>query len=388
LKARVLILEGDTRQVLPVAKALRQAGHYVAVLCEDRISYGAWSRYPHKRVFGPSCVREPEQYLKFLLKLLKKDSYDVVIPLFDFSAGIISKFKPKLSRYAHLPIVDYDVFILARDKKKTMEMCSKVGLPHPSTYDPESEPLDTIARKLGFPCLIKPNVGHGAIGIKIVDSVFELDKKYRETRQQFGPCTIQEFIPQNGMQYKAQIFMGKNAKTHAAVVFNKIRYFPVSGGTSSLNVTVHKPEIIKTCCRLLKAMGWEGHADVDLIEDLRDGKVKVMEINPRITGSIKIAFEAGVDFADLAVRYALGKDLPVYENYRLGVQMRYMPLDVLWFLHSPDRLKARPSWFKFWGSDLCYQEGSLEDPLPILAAYLSGIKKYLDPDFRKSKLSN
>jgi predicted ATP-grasp superfamily ATP-dependent carboligase len=371
-----------------VAKALRQAGHSVAVVCEDRISYGAWSRYPHKRIFGPSCAREPEQYAKFLLELLQRDSYDVLIPLFDYSAEIVSRFKAKLSNHAHIPIVDYDVFNLAHDKKKTMEVCRKEGLPHPSTYDPLSESLDAISRKVGFPCLIKPNVGHGAIGIQLVESVLQLDKKYRETRQQFGPCTIQEFIPHNGMQYKVQVFMGPHGKIHAAVVFNKIRYFPVSGGTSSLNVTVHKPEIIKTCCRLLKAMGWQSYADIDLIEDTRDGNAKVMEINPRVTGSIKIAFEAGVDFADLLVRYALGHDLPVYESYRLGVQMRYMPLDVLWFLYSPDRLKSNPSWFRFWGSDLCYQEGSLEDPLPILAAYLSGIKKYLDPSFRKSKLSN
>ena len=111
-----------------------------------------------------------------------------------------------------------------------------------------------------------------------------------------------------------------------------------------------------------------------------------MEVNPRVTGSIKIAFEAGVDFADLLVKHAMGMELPTYNGYRVGVKMRYMPLDILWFIYSPDRWNAQPSWFKFWGADYCYQEGSLSDPLPILAGFISGFSKYINPSFRREKL--
>jgi D-aspartate ligase len=309
----------------------------------------------------------------------------VTIPLFDHTATVASRHKPELSRYTRIPIPDYEVFRLARDKRETMRMCQRAGVPHPATYDPREEPLEAIAGKVGLPCIVKPNVGHGAIGIRRVAAARDLPRIYDQVCRDYGPACVQEWVPQTGMQYKAQVFRGRDGRIHAAVVFNKVRYFPVTGGTSSLNMTVDRPDIVADCCRLLEAMHWESHADVDLIEDPRDSRVKVMEINPRVTGSIKIAFVAGVDFADLLVRLALGQELPTYEHYRVGIQMRYMPLDILWFLHSPDRWRARPSWFRFWGRDLCYQEGSWDDPLPVVAGFLAGAVKYLDPQFRKSK---
>ena len=385
-KIRVLVLDGGDRQALPVAKALRQRGACVTVLCERRISFGAWSRWPHYREFCPSCQHEPDAYLENLVSLLRRRRQDVTIPLFDHTATLASRHKETLSRYTNLAVPDFDTFMLARDKRETMRVCAEQDVPHPATFDPQEMPFDAISSQVGFPCIVKPNVGHGAIGIRRASSRDELEQVCREVRQAHGPCCVQELIPQTGIQYKAQLFRGDDGQLHAAVVFNKLRYFPVTGGTSSLNCTVHRPDIVADCARLLDAMGWSGHADVDLISDPRDGKAKVMEINGRITGSIKIAFEAGVDFADLAVRHALGQPLPTYRGYRLGVYMRYMPLDILWFLHSPDRWRARPSWFKFWGPDMCYQEGALDDPAPIVAGFLSGLGKYLNPSFRRGKL--
>lgn len=383
---RILLLDGDTRQTLPMARALRQAGHRVTILCEKRISFGSWSRYPHQRIFGPSCIKEPEAYLNFLISYLRKHDQDVTIPMFDPTANLASLHKQELLRYTRIPIVDYETFILAWDKQKTMEACARAQVPHPATYSPENVSMDSIVARVGFPCLVKPNIGYGAMGLKRVEQAEDLPKVYEEVRKKFGPCCVQELIPQTKMQYKAQLFRSRKGRIHAGVVFNKVRYFPVTGGTSSLNCTVDRPDIITDCTRLLDSMNWSSHADVDLIEDPRDGKAKVMEINPRITGSIKIAFEAGVDYADLLVRYAMEEELTVYNGYRIGVQMRYMPLDILWFLYSPDRWRAKPSWFKLWGEDLCYQEGSLDDPLPAVAIFVDGLMRFLNPRTRKDKL--
>ena len=70
-KIRVLVLDGGDRQALPVSKALRQRGACVTVLCEKRISYGAWSRWPHYREFCPSCEKEPDAYLENLAHTAK-----------------------------------------------------------------------------------------------------------------------------------------------------------------------------------------------------------------------------------------------------------------------------------------------------------------------------
>ena len=96
-------------------------------------------------------------------------------------------------------------------------------------------------------------------------------------------------------------------------------------------------------------MHWYSYADIDLITDPRDGRIKIMEINPRITGSVKICFEAGVDFADMLVRLAMGYEVPQVKQYQEGIFLRHPGIDLIWFLKSPDRFKAKPSWFRFWG---------------------------------------
>ena len=383
--ARVLLLDGDTRQSLPMMRALRARGHRVTVACEERLSVGWMSRYAHHRVRVPSAEREPEAFVGALRALVSTGDFDVLIPLFDLCAHLVSRHKPELERWARIPLVDYDVFMLARDKASTMRVCQESGVPCPQTWFPDEEPLERIREAVSYPVLVKPRIAHGARGIARVACAEDLIATHERISALHGPCIVQEFIPQTDRQYKAQFFRGRDGSMRAAIVFSKVRYFPVTGGTSSLNQTVEREDILDSGRRLLDAMGWIGYADLDYIQDPRDATAKVMEINPRVTGSVKIAFEAGIDFADLLVRSAFGEPLPSYDSYRVGLSMRYLPLDILWFLASPARFRAKPSWFHFFGSDLCYQVLSLRDPGPFLALGLSGIKRLLSPEVRAAK---
>lgn len=386
-RCNILLLDGDTRQSLPVAKALCLSGYNVTVVCSKRISYGSWSCYPHKKIYAPVEPSEIDNYFLFIKSVLQKRCYDVTIPLFDHSAYMLSKYKIELVQYTKVSVPDLEIFMCARDKKITMDACRRAGVPHPLTYSPDDVPISEIERSISFPCIIKPNISHGAIGIRLVEKAAKLSSVYNQVVEEFGPCCIQEYIPQNGMQYKVQVFRGSDDVIYGAVVFNKMRYFPITGGTSSLNSTVDRPDIIEICLRLLDEIKWNSHADVDLIEDVRDNTVKVMEINPRITGSIKIAFEAGVDFATMQVQHALNNRIPKFNDYKIGIFMRYLPLDILWFLYSPERFKSKPSWFHFFGANLCYQEGSRDDFLPAIAGFIEGLGKYLNPTFRRKKTS-
>jgi predicted ATP-grasp superfamily ATP-dependent carboligase len=384
--ATVLVLDGDTRQALPVMRALRAGGHRITVACESRLGMGWLSRFPHRRVLVPSAEKEPAAFVSALLELLRREPHDVTIPLFDLCAHLVAEHKPTLERHTRVPLVDLDVFMLARDKANTMRICQERGIPCPRTWFPEEQPIEAIAAEVTWPVLVKPRIAHGAMGIRRAHDAAGLAEVYAKTVEEYGPSIVQEFIPQTDLQYKAQLFRDRDGSYKAAVVFNKLRYFPVTGGTSSANATVQRDDILESCRQLLDAMNWTSYADVDLIQDPRDGIAKVMEINPRVTGSVKIAFVAGVDFADLLVRYALGQPLPSYERYRVGVTMRYMPLDILWFLYSPDRFRAKPSWFKFWGRELCEQVFTLDDPLPFFGLFVGGVARLMSPKVRAAKL--
>ncbi|MDH5761188.1 MAG: ATP-dependent carboxylate-amine ligase, partial [Gemmatimonadota bacterium] len=58
------------------------------------------------------------------------------------------------------------------------------------------------------------------------------------------------------------------------------------------------------------------------------GTPYLMEVNGRFWGSLQLAVDAGVDFPELLVRVAEGKDVPPIPGYRIGVRSRWLWGDV------------------------------------------------------------
>lgn len=382
---RVLVLDGRIQSCLPVLKALREAGHHVTIAESDPLCVGFFSRYPHQRLRHRDPRKDPEGFMSDLRAYLSTGDYDVLIPILDVTAELVSKHKQELERYVRIPLVDYPIFMRARDKSQTMRIAQAHGLPCPTTYFPDETPLEEIAKLIDYPALIKPNKGVGARGLTKVTDTSELMKLYPRVVALYGNCSIQEFIPQTDLQYKAQIFIDKNGIAKASVVYSKIRFFPLEGGVSTLNCTVNRNNIARSGIALLQAMEWKSYADIDYITDPRDGSFKILEVNPRITGSIKICFEAGVDFANLLVAFALGYKILPSNGYKTGIYLRHPGLDLLWFLKSKKRFSCDPSWFWFFGRNLSYEVLSFTDPGPALAYVIANLRDLFLPEARRYK---
>ena len=372
---RVLLLDGYARQVLPMSEHLRRLGAVVATLNTSRLDLGYVSRWPHERYLGPDPRVDLPGALTAIRGLLENRAFDVVIPLVDLTADIMAENKEKLSSRAAVAVNDLGVYERARDKLRTMSACAALGLPHPRTLDAREPNLSDRVRAMGLdtPLAVKPRKGWGGVGFRRVDRITDLPVIVLDVEEKFGPALVQEYIPQSDLQYKCEVMVDRNGTVRSSVTFSKIRWFPPQGGSSTLNATVERPDIDATCACLLQGIGWRGYADVDLIQDPRDGTAKVMEINPRITGSVKICFDAGVDFARQVVEDALDLPVTAYPAYERGRYLRYIFTDVLWLLVSPDRWRTRPSWFDF--RRMSDQIVSLRDPLPAIAYALQAFGK-------------
>jgi D-aspartate ligase len=378
-------MDGRIQSCLPVIKALRQAGHHVTIAESDPLCAGFFSRYPHRRIRHRDPRKDPDGFLTDLEMHLSSGQYDVLIPILDVTAELVSKNKAELEKYVRIPLVDYPTFMLARDKSKTMKIAQSLKLPCPKTCYPEETEIEEIARQVEYPVLIKPNISVGARGLTKARDSLELKKLYPIILSHYGPCTIQEYIPQTDLQYKAQFLLDSQREVKAWIVYSKIRHYPLEGGVSALNCTVFREDITFLGYKLLKAMNWYSYADIDLIADPRDGLVKIMEVNPRITGSVKICFEAGVDFANMLVALALGREVEPVNGYRSGIYLRNPGMDFLWFLKSKDRLQADPSWFWLLGKNLTYEVLSVYDPGPAIAYSLANLRDLFSAEARRYK---
>ena len=363
----VLLLDCHTVQVLPVLKAFRRLGCGVTTVSRSRFDVGAVSRYGGRHVVVPVRAFDEDGYLARLTEILAAQRYDLVVPLTDSTARLLARHKETLGVFGAIAVPDRDVFERIDDKRLTMLACRDNGIPCPKTYS-ISDDVDEIARAIdAYPAAMKPRYGYGAVGFRKIDSREEFCRYYPEYVRQYGPMLVEEYIPQTGTQYTCDVYVGRDGEVKSAVIYDKPRWYPVGGGASCCNRTVDRPDLIDSCARLLKALGWTGYADLDLIEDPRDGSVRIMEINPRIAATTKIAFLAGVDAARQMLEDALGLPVTVYPGYKKNVVTRRLLVDAAWFLKSPRRFRTKPSWFNpfFHG-----QVFSWDDPLPSLAYLL------------------
>lgn len=378
----VVVTDGHARQVLPVVRSLRKNGCRVTVMSASRWDPGWVSRWPHHRVLVADARQNSEAFLEGVIRHLKSNRADVLVPLSDCAAEAMSRNKARLEELTRVAVADPVVFERARDKLLTMRACAEAGVPHPRTVM-DTPTVDAVgAAGLQFPVVVKPRAADSAVGFRRVSSVDELRRVLVETTDRFGPVLVQEYIPQDDLQYKAEFLLDRGGGVRSAVVFSKIRWYPLEGGSSTLNATVHRPDIVESSARLLRAIGWTGYADVDLIQDPRDGVCKVMEINPRVTGSVKLAFDAGVDFARQIVQEAMAWPVDDFPSYEVGRYLRFLHKDVLWFIRSPARLRSEPGWFDFRRTT--DQILSFADPLPGIAYSLQAFKRLAEYGKRRN----
>lgn len=370
-KLKVLLIEGRARQVLPMAKTLRALGCEVTTYNGSKLDPGFASRYPHRKLLAFFDVNDPDNSYNAFRCELEKYHYDLVIPMNDDVAILLSRHKNDFKGLTTIAVEDWDTFQMASDKLKTMQICMQHDLPCPYTFVDKQEYLAN-KNKMKFPLVVKPRIGCAAVGFHVAQNEEDLIGYYDKAEDKYGKMLIQEYIPQDGLQYKCEIFIDRNGEMKGACVFAKVRWYPIDGGSSTLNETVNRPDIVADCHKLLQIIGWRGYADIDLIEDIRDSKVKIMEINPRITGSVKICFEAGVNFSQLIVDDFLDKNVkPQFEVKHK--YLRYIHTDVLWFLKSPNRFRCNPSWFSF--KNTTDQIFSWSDLWVFFAFTIQGFKK-------------
>jgi predicted ATP-grasp superfamily ATP-dependent carboligase len=77
-------------------------------------------------------------------------------------------------------------------------------------------------------------------------------------------------------------YFDKNSQCLFGVTGKKIRRFPVNTGITSLGVCLRNDTIAEMTIDFMKSIGYRGILDIGYRFDTRDGKYKVLDVNPRI----------------------------------------------------------------------------------------------------------
>lgn len=343
-----IVTDGLWRKSLSAIRSLGKAGYRVSVMGDTWFTTGFWSRYSKERILAPVARQDPEAFGKTLLEWLSgTPGGAVLLPMEDPSLMWASAHREELaSRGARFLLPPPESLEIAQDKARTMEIAEALGLPAPRSWRPESASA-FAARALELEpgrFVAKPRSGTGSAGILYGES--RTQAQWESHWERFGPMLLQERVPAEGRGLGVSLLLDRDSRPLAAFAHERIQQYPNSGGPSTDRQSVHAPELIQWSLKLLQQLKWSGIAMVEWKLDPRDGRPKLMEINPRFWGSLELAVRSGVDFPALYARAAQGERLEPQLRYPEGVRCRWLiPGDLLRYLTQPH--PAREGVFRF-----------------------------------------
>ena len=369
---RVLLFEGGL-QGLSFGESLfdKRDEYDISVLSDDY-------SINKSRFFNKVYEKKEANYNEILDKIFRNEHFDVIVPMSDGAAKFLSKNKSIIeTQYSvKCAIADDEVLSIVVDKGRFMDFCEKNGIPHPKTKAITEDTLENVADYIGFPSLIKPDFSVGARGITKVNSLSELQQQYSTISQKYKSCTLQEFIDNPDYYYNVMIYRDSKGRCSKSAIIKIVRMYPIGAGSSSCCISVQNDELLSICKDALDKLDWFGMADFDVLQRKDTLEYKIIEINPRVPASLRAASISGVNFPEAIVLDTLGENYNVGE-YSPGRTLRYLGIDLLWFLKSPKRFNSSPSWFRFIGKDIYYQDIYMKDCSTWYSWLFTGLKKLI-----------
>jgi len=369
----VLVTDGLWQKTLAVVRALGREGIAVAVAAETRCAAAFYSRHCQRKVLVPALREDPAGFVGALLREAERGDCEMIIPMEDDTVALLAEHRSSFPGHVEIPIPEGRSVALALDKWETLKICQQLAIPAPLTHAIDDlAKLDEISRVAPYPVVIKPRRSSGARGIARASGPAELKDRYLAVHRVYPFPLIQEQIPVEGAPLAVELLLDRQSEPVAALVQRSFREYPPTGGSSTLRETIADDGLLQHALALLKEIKWYGVAQVEFKRDPRDGRAKVMEINPRFWNSVQLAIDAGVNFPALLYRMATGKAYEPALEYPVGVRSRWLlPGDILHFFASPDRWTAKPNFFAFFDRATHYEDFSLDDPGGMLGVWLS-----------------
>ena len=230
-------------------------------------------------------------------------------------------------RFCHPTIA---ALALLATKQQQYQAALKYGMPIPRTQWIESlAEVEEFASIANYPCVLKPlngrqwafaPRGHALHGAKVAfaASPEELINKYKLAAEISPSMVAQEVI--QGPDTAKMVYLscyGTDKQRRADCLFRELRTFPMQFGSASVVEPVVDAQAEKLSDQFLRNLGYSGLCEIELKRDSRDGELKMIEANPRYSGTSDAAPYAGVPLGWIHYLDLIGEEVtPVRQNGR------------------------------------------------------------------------
>lgn len=364
---RVLVLDGSGKQPLAMIRGLKETGCHVTVLCTTKLDTCYASRLPDKKLLVRDMTPQNPAYIPFLEEQVKSGRYDVLMPIGELSTNPVTANEDIFKPYVKIACAPRDTYIKAFNKQITFDTAIENNIPCPYTRHSKQN-IEEYLNSGHFPMIIKPRQGLGSIGFHKFEKREDFWPYMEEHHLNPDDYVVQEFIDYED-RISANLFVDQKGNICTAYAVDALRWFPIDAGAGVLSETVDAHEVIQYAGKLLQQLEWKGFAQVAFMMDRKTGEPKLQEINGRIPASIKMAYMLGYNISRQMLEMIYDEEVVQYsENDQFGLYIRHLDTDIAWFLKSPNRFNAKPSWFSWKNTqEVLY---SKDDKKPFFANFL------------------
>lgn len=298
--------------------------------------------------------------LRAMLLGIADGQIDCVIPVGAASVFLLDSLREEISQKLAFAIGPKNSMALAQDKFALQEFGESIGVKSPKSWrfsNPES--LRSQLSSLPLPLVIK-SVSH-------LDSSRPIYIKSSEDRNDFiksealnpsfllGDVEVQEYIEGSGEGFFS---LYQNGECKRTMMHRRLGETPPTGGSSWAAKSISEQDLDLLGRRLLDGLNWHGPAMVEFKRRTDDGKLFLMELNPKLWGSLDLTIATGFKVPSDTVRVAIGEELAPDFIFSTGVHF-WWPLD---------------SWEALFGrkkieSNNVESNVELRDPLPTIIGF-------------------
>jgi len=236
------------------------------------------------------------KYIEALADIVQREKIDLLIPLIDSELPGIASAVGRFSALGCRALISSESVVrVCRDKLLTYRKLTEAGIDTPTTWPWVAAVEQKYHR---FPYFLKPRAGSAAIGNYVVRSVDEL----RAFGARVKDAIVQEFV--NGTEHTLDVYVDFVGRVRCVVPRKRLE---VRTGEVSKGLIVKDPAIMAVGHRVADALGeCRGIITVQCMVTPQ-GRIRVIEINPRLGGGAPLSIHAGADFPKWILQELLGQ---------------------------------------------------------------------------------
>ena len=381
-----VLLLGGKENCLSVTRHLGRLGIPVRVSGAPN-AWGMYSRYCTERLPVPRGMTQAAYWRDLLLGADEKFNGHILLAMSDAAIEFLLEHRDALGQRYILDDTNPQLQRDLMDKQRTLELGAMAGVGVPRHWTiTDDKSIGDILPEVRLPAMVKPLQSHKfaeVFGCKLF--IVETDKEDLRAKAALAwsrgiAVMIVEMIPgPDDLLSSYYTYMDARGRKLFRYTKRIIRRWPVNQGNACYHANDWLPETAAAGEKLLDAIGYRGIANVEFKRDTRDGKLKLIEVNSRITAAQELPVRAGVPIDLIIYLHLTGQKVPVIGAYREDLRLWHPLRDFLAFLQLRRKYGMTfMQWLKSVATTKnIFPLASLRDPMPILGAALAVILKVM-----------